>query len=122
MTEIKKSARLLNWSFITLLTLLAFVLVYCRSWEVFEAINSQTALQYKWLAAVNNLDLVPRQSDGYEVDKVALEKVVLQALLFSRALYYSSNAAYSAVKISGLVQSVPMAALSHRKSRLILKD
>jgi len=95
------------------------MLVNCRSWEVFDAVNSQTALQYRWIAAVNNLGSVPRQSDGFEVDKVALEKVVLQALLFTRALYYSSNAAYSAVKISGLVQSVPIAALSHRESRLI---
>jgi hypothetical protein len=45
---------------------------------------------------------------------VALEKVVLKTLLFSRALYYSSNAAYSPVKINGLVQSAPILALSHR--------
>jgi hypothetical protein len=91
------------------------MLVYCRSCEVFEAVNRQTALQYRWLAAVDNLSSVPRQSDGFEVDKVALEKVVLEALLFSRALYYSSNAAYSAVRINGLVQSVPIAALSLRE-------
>jgi len=99
--------------------LLAFMLIYCRCWEVCEAVNRQTALQYRWLAAVNNPGSLPLQSDGFEVVKVALEKVVLKALLFSRALYYSSNAAYSAVRINGLVQSVPIAALSHRESRLI---
>lgn len=83
------------------------------------AVKWQTALQYRWLAAVNNLDSISRQSDGFEVHKVALEKVVLKALLFSRALYYSNNAAYSAVRINGLVQSVPTAALSRRESRLI---
>ena len=87
------------------------MLTYCRSWEVFEAVNRQTALQYRWLAAVSNLGSVPRQSDGFEVDKVVLEKVVLKALLFSRALYYSNNAAHSAVRIAGLVQSVSIATL-----------
>jgi hypothetical protein len=58
------------------------MLIYCRSWEVFEAVNRQTALQYRWLAAVNNLASVPWQADGFEVDKLALEKVVLKALLF----------------------------------------
>jgi hypothetical protein len=70
-------------------------------------------------AAVNNLGSLPRQSVGFEVDKVVLEKVVLKILLFLRALYYSSNAAYSPVKINGLVQSAPIVALYHRQFRLI---
>jgi hypothetical protein len=88
MTKIKKSARLLNWSFIALHTLLAFMLIYCRSWEVFEAVNRQTALQCRWLAAVNNQGSVPWQSDGSEVDKLALEKVVLKALSFACPLLF----------------------------------